>query len=81
MEELRKQVAEIKDKITHLYLSATSVGVALGIFLFGQIAGAIVWGIHIDRVANLEIARNDEFVIRLNHLDERLDRIMAGLGK
>ena len=77
MDELRKQVAEIKEKQSQLSLSALSVGIAVGVFLLGQIAGAIVWGLHIDRVANLEIARNDEFVIRLNHLDERLDRIMA----
>jgi hypothetical protein len=81
MEDLRRRVDEVEQKQAHLSLSAVSVGVGVGIFLLGQIAGAIVWGIHIDRVANLEIARNDEFVIRLNHLDERLDRIMAGLGK
>jgi hypothetical protein len=81
MEDLRRRVDKVEQKQEHLSLSAISLGIGLGLFLLGQIAGAIVWGIHIDRVANLEIARNDEFVIRLNHLDERLDRIMAGLGK
>ena len=78
MEDLRRRVSLVEEKQTHISASTVSIGISLGIFLIGQIVGAIVWGIHIDRVANLEIARNDEFVVRLNHLDERLDRIMAG---
>jgi hypothetical protein len=52
-----------------------SAAVTIGVFLAGQLLGLGIWGVHIDRIANIEIARNDEFVKRLDEFARRLDEL------